>query len=142
MTVEDETVRSLVKRLPVVVSPDATLRAVAQTLTEESIGAVVVRGTRPTGARGSRAEGVVSERDIAQALADGLDPDTTSAEDVMTLDLACAAPGESVLAVATRMLDNEIRHIPVTEHGVVIGMVSERDALRALVDEHRAPTRS
>ena len=39
-----------------------------------------------------------------------------------------------MLVVATRMLENEIRHMPVVEDGVVIGMVSERDLLRALVD--------
>lgn len=142
MMVEDETVRNLVKRLPVEVYPESTLRAVAETLCEESIGAVVVRGARPPGAPGSHAEGVVSERDIVQALADGLDPDTTRAEDVMTLNLACAAPNEPLLTVAARMLDNEIRHLPVTENGVVIGVVSERDALRLLVDEHRARTRT
>ena len=142
MTMHDEAVRSLVKQPPVVVYPESTLRAVAQTLSEEWIGAVVVRGTRPPGAPGSRAEGVVSERDIVQALADGLDPDTTRAQDVMTLDLACAAPDESVLEVTARMLDNEIRHMPVIEDGVVVGVVSERDALRVLVDEHRAGTRA
>ena len=142
MTVEDEAIRSLVKRPPVVVHPESTLRAVAETLSEESIGAVVVRGTRPPGAPGSHAEGVVSERDIVQALADGLDPDTARAEDVMTMDLACAAPNELMLTVAARMLDNEIRHLPVTEGGVVVGMVSERDALRVLVDERRGGTRT
>ena len=137
MTVEDETIRSLVKRPPVVVHPESTLRAVAETLSEESIGAVVVRGSRPPGAPGSHAEGVVSERDIVQTLADGLDPDTTRAQDVMTIDLACAAPNELMLKVAARMLNNEIRHLPVTEDGVVVGMVSERDALRVLLDERR-----
>lgn len=137
MTVEGELVRSLVKRPPVVVHPESTLRAVAETLSEESIGAVVVRGTRPPGAPGSHAEGMVSERDIVQALADGLDPDTARAQDVMTLDLACAAPNELMSTVAARMLDNEIRHLPVTDGGVVVGMVSERDALRVLVDERR-----
>jgi CBS domain-containing protein len=122
------------------VYPESTLRSVAQTLSENSIGAVVVRGTRPPGAPGSHAEGVVSERDIVQALADGLDPDTTRAEDVMTLDLASASPGESVLGVAAIMLDNEIRHVPLTEDGVVVGVVSERDVLRALVEERRAGT--
>jgi CBS domain-containing protein len=142
MTVEDELVRSLVKRPPVLVHPESTLRAVAETLSEDSIGAVVVRGTRPPGAPGSHAQGLVSERDIVQAVADGLDPDATRAEEVMTLDLACAAPNESVLTVAARMLANEIRHMPVTENGVVVGVVSERDALRVLVDGHGARTRT
>ena len=85
---------------------------------------------------------MVSERDIVQALADGLDPDTARAQDVMTMDLASAAPNELMLTVAARMLDNEIRHLPVTEGGVVVGMVSERDALRGLVDERRAGSRT
>lgn len=140
MSVKDETARSLVKRPSIVVDPEATLRAVAQTLAEESVGVVVVRGIRPPGSPWSRAEGVVSERDIVQALADGRDPDRTRAEDVMTMDLACAAPHDSVLAVAGLMLDNEVRHVPLTEDGVVVGVVSERDALRALFDEQRERT--
>ena len=60
----------------------------------------------------------------------------------MTMDLASAAPNELMLTVAARMLDNEIRHLPVTEGGVVVGMVSERDALRGLVDERRAGSRT
>jgi CBS domain-containing protein len=138
MSIEEESVRSLVNRPPVVVHPESTLRAVAETLNEESIGAVVVRGERPPGAPGSRPEGVVSERDIVRALAEGLDPDTTRAEDVMTVDLASASPSDPVLTVVTRMLDNEIRHLPLVQDGVVTGMVSERDVCRALADEYRA----
>ncbi len=132
MTIEQQAVRDLVARPPVEVEPDATLRSVAETMTEELIGVVVVRGTRPAGARGDRAEGVVSERDIVRSLAEGLDPDESRAEDVMTMQLASASPTSSVLDVAAQMLDNEIRHVPVIEAGVVVGVVSERDALRAL----------
>jgi CBS domain-containing protein len=35
------------------------------------------------------------------------------------------------------MLDNEIRHLPVVEDGVVVGVISARDALQALADEVR-----
>jgi CBS domain-containing protein len=132
MSAAEEAVRTLAKRPPVVVLPEATLRAVAEVLAEEYIGAVVVRGPRPLGARDSRAEGVVSERDIVRALADGLDPDRTRAEDVMTLDLAAVAPTDTVSAVADVMLRNEIRHVPVVEDDVVVAVVSERDLLGAL----------
>ncbi len=135
MTMLHQTVRSVVRRPPVVVHPDATLREVAVTLQEESIGAVVVRGVRPPGAPGARPEGVVSERDIVRALAEGLDPDRTRAQDVMTGDLACVHPTESVHAAGSAMLRNEIRHLPVTENGVVVGVVSERDVLRALMGD-------
>jgi CBS domain-containing protein len=130
---KDETLRMVIKRPAVVVLPEQTLRSVAQTLAEESIGAVVVRGTRPPGRNESHPEGLVSERDSVQALADGLDPDTTRALDVMTLDLAFAEPGDTITEVAELMLANEIRHVPVIENEVVVGMISERDALRVLM---------
>jgi CBS domain-containing protein len=135
MSVEDEAVRTLTRRPPVVVAPESTLRAVAEVLAEDSIGVVVARGDRPFGAPGSRAEGVVSERDIVRALAEGMDPDTTTAGDVMTPDLAIAAPSEPVSAVAKLMLDNEIRHVPLVPDGIVAGVVSERDLLRAFTSE-------
>jgi CBS domain-containing protein len=135
---ENEAVRTVVKRPAVVVDPDATLRQVAETLAEDYIGVAVVRGARPMGAPGSHADGVISERDIVRALAEGADPDVELAQNVMTLELATASPGDTIESVAERMLDNEIRHMPVTEDGVVVGVVSERDALRAFVAKHRS----
>lgn len=137
MDTEKEKVRTLVKRPAVVVEPNATLRQVAETLADDYVGVAVVRGTRPMGAPGSHADGVISERDIVRALAEGADPDTELAQNVMTLDLATAAPGDTIVGVAQCMLDNEIRHVPLTEDGVVVGVVSERDALRAFVEERR-----
>jgi CBS domain-containing protein len=56
----------------------------------------------------------------------------------MTEDIASVAPDESIMRSVLLMLDNEIRHLPVIEDGVVIGVVSARDALRALADEVQA----
>ncbi len=130
----------LVKGPAIVVDPDATLRGVAETLADDYIGVVVVRGERPPDAPGSRPEGVISERDIVRALAEGADPDTELAQNVMTLDLATAAPGDSIMSVAELMLANEIRHMLITENGVVVGVVSERDTLRAFVEERHTET--
>jgi CBS domain-containing protein len=133
---EKEAVRMLVKRPAVVVDPDATLRRVAATLADDYIGVAVLRGTRPMGAPGSHAEGAISERDIVRALADGADPDVELAQNVMTLDLA-TVPGDTIMRVTECMLDNEIRHVPLTEDSVIVGVVSERDASRAFVEERR-----
>jgi CBS domain-containing protein len=135
MSIENETVRTLVDRPTVVVDPDATLREVAVTLAEDYIGVAVVRSNSPSRGPGTRAEGVISERDIVRALAEGADPDDEIAENVMTLDLATASPGDTVASVAKCMLDNEIRHVPVTADGLVVGVVSERDVLRTLLEE-------
>ena len=129
VSIEKETVRTLAKRPVVVVEPDATLRQVAETLADDYIGVAVVRATPPPGP-GTRAEGVISERDIVRALAEGANPDIERVENVMTLDIETAAPADTIVSVAERMLDDEIRHVPVVDDGMVVGVVSERDALR------------
>jgi signal-transduction protein with cAMP-binding, CBS, and nucleotidyltransferase domain len=124
--IRDDSVRSLITRPAVFVHLDDTLRALALTLTEESIGAAVVRGTDPLG--------LVSERDVVAALSDGADPDRTRVREIMTEDVAVAASTDIVYDVVGRMLDNEIRHIPVMEDGLVIGVISARDTLQRLAD--------
>jgi CBS domain-containing protein len=131
----DEAIHVLAKRSVVDVDPDWTLRRAAELLADDFIGAAVVRGTHPAGAAGNRADGIISERDIVRALADGADPDAERVRNVMTMDLETATPGETIASVAQRMLYDEIRHVPIEENGVVVGVVSERDILRALVAE-------
>jgi CBS domain-containing protein len=123
----DEPVRALVTRPVVKVHHGATLREVAVTFAAESIGAAVVRDTDPPG--------VVSERDIVRALADGADPDQERAGDVMTEEVAWVGPAEPLSRALRLMLDNEIRHLPVIDDGVVVAMVSARDVLTAVTDE-------
>ena len=52
----------------------------------------------------------------------------------MSEELVTVAPNDDVLDAAHRMLDAEVRHLPIMENGVAAGMVSARDALRALVE--------
>jgi predicted transcriptional regulator len=128
---DNERVYQLVHRPTVYVHPNDTLRRVAETFSEESIGAAMVRG--PHGAIG-----LVSERDIVRALAEGNDPDRTHAEDVMSDELVTVGPNDDTLTAIHRMLDAEVRHLPVVEDGVAAGMVSARDALQMLVAERDA----
>ena len=120
-------ISTLVQRPVLFVHLDDSLRRLAEIFAAEYVGAAVVRGTHPPA--------LVSERDIVNALADGADPDGTFAREVMTEDLVVAAPGDRIPQVASRMLDNEVRHIPIVEDDVVVGVVSARDLLRALAGE-------
>ena len=125
--IRDAAVRSLITRPLVFVHLDDSLRRLAATFVEESIGAAVVRNTNPLG--------IVSERDIVGALAEGEDMDRATARDVMTEEVEVAAPTDLIIDVVDRMVDNEIRHMPVTDSdGVVIGLVSARDALTRLAE--------
>ncbi len=128
--IRDAAVRSLITRPPVFVHLDDSLRQLAATFVEESIGAAVVRNTNPLG--------IVSERDVVRALAEGAGVEHTTVRDVMTEEVEVAAPTDLIIDVVDRMGDNEIRHMPVTHSdGVVIGLVSARDALTRLAESWR-----
>lgn len=138
MDVAQDKLESLVARPLVTVDAQATLREVAATLADDYIGVALVGGDYPMGG-GRPAQGIVSERDIVRALAEGADPDAECAWEVMTLELATASAGDDLMGAAEAMLENEIRHVPVTKDGTIVGVVSERDVLRALVDLYRTP---
>ena len=112
----------LVGRSPVYVGADATLSQISRTMSDESIGTVLVRGPRGPG-------GIVSERDLAFALATVATARPLRAGDVMCPDIAFATAAETIGDTARRMLDREVRHIVVTRGDVVIGVVSMRDVL-------------
>ncbi|MBO0892975.1 MAG: CBS domain-containing protein [Acidimicrobiales bacterium] len=118
-------VRAMMTSPVITVTGEATLRAVAELLATEGMGALVVEG--PSGSFR-----VVTERDLVLALADGADPDVSRAADVATPDLITADPEDMVKDVAGVMADYGIRHVPVQVDGNVVGMVSARDILRAV----------
>lgn len=115
----------LVAWRPISVTLDTTLPEIAEVMSEESIGVVLVRG--PYGP-----VGIVSERDLTLALAESSDPKRDRARDVMTADLASIDAHQPILAAADAMLANEIRHLVVTAEGSMTGLVSMRDVLRVL----------
>jgi len=118
-----DSVTSLTTRPPVFVDSQATLREVAVLLEREGIGVAIV---------GSGA-GIVSERDIVRALAEGADPDRERAGNIDTLEIVTIDPAAPIDAALNEMLDSEIRHLPILRDGNVVGVISLRDALRALV---------
>ncbi len=122
----DDAIRVLLGRAPVTIASNATLREAAEALTDESIGVILVSGAN----QGA----LVSERDIVRALADGADPDSEQVGNVMALDVVLAGPDDTIAEVTNRMLESEIRHVPVVEDDHVIGVVSTRDLLAVAAD--------
>ncbi len=120
-------VSELATRAAVTVDEGATLRGVAHRLWAESVGAaVVVREHRPVG--------IVSERDLITALAEGADPDTYTAGEAMTPQMLVASAYDRVLTAAIDMVDREIRHLPLFDDaGRCTGVVSMRELVRPLL---------
>ncbi|HEY5881169.1 MAG TPA: CBS domain-containing protein [Nakamurella sp.] len=83
--------------------------------------------------------GLVSERDLINALADGeADLETRQIGEIATFDLIWAAPDDSIADAGALMVDAEIRHLPVGDGTEVLGIVSARDVLAVMVAAQRA----
>jgi CBS domain-containing protein len=102
---------------------------VAKMMRSNGISSVVVLD-------GKKLQGIVTERDIVNLVAEGGDPNTTTVERGMTrLDLITVDPKTELSQAADLMVSNNIRHLPIVDGGNVVGIVSIRDMTRWAADE-------
>jgi CBS domain-containing protein len=115
------------KRQPVVsVSPDATALAALAEMEQKDIAFLPVL-------EGEKLVGVVSERDIARGV---LLQQRTAVRDIMTTKLHTVPPEARVPECVTLMHRSRIRHLPIVEHGRVLGVLSIRDLMGSLIERH------
>ena len=75
--------------------------------------------------------GIITERDLTAALAEGADPVTTPVSDYMTPAPEVLRPDSELVEAAHLMLELGIRHLPVVRGGQLVGVLSMRDVLDA-----------
>lgn len=119
-----DSVRLFVSDDLISIEPDASLHQVAQRLTAESMGALVVTD-------GEKIAGIISERDVVSAVASGKDLDATTAAEVGTRRVVRCTPDTTIEAAAQLMMQHCVRHLLVEDGNGPIGMVSARDLLGA-----------
>lgn len=73
--------------------------------------------------------GILSERDLVRAVADGVDLGSTAVIAYMTPEPVTIDEGADVVEAAGVMLKVGARHLPVLDGGRVVGMISARDLL-------------
>jgi CBS domain-containing protein len=78
--------------------------------------------------------GIISERDVVRAVADGADIDDVAVGAVMSPDPRYATTTDSIRAALNTMIAVGVRHLPVVEEGEVIGIVSMRDLVAPFID--------
>ena len=110
-------------------SPDRSLRAAAQFMTEHNVGAAVILDPEEPG------PGIVTERDLLESLGAGQDPDRELVADHLTGNLVYAAPDWSLEDAAAAMVRGGFRHLVVIEQGQIKGLLSMRDVVRCWTQE-------
>jgi CBS domain-containing protein len=107
---------------PLSTAADATLRDAARRMCDRRVGSILVMD-------GDRLIGIMTERDVLRAFANG--DFEAQVGDVMTRHPETAEPDESLEQARIVMLHGGFRHLPVIEAGVVVGVLSMRDLLAA-----------
>jgi CBS domain-containing protein len=119
---------SLMKTHMIVISPDTTVAEAAKLMAKNEVGAVLV-------VRGGALEGILSERDVvAGVIAEGKDPAKTRASEVATEEVVSVDVHTHVRTCAELLRSKGIRHLPVTEKGKPVGILSSRDFLAYVVE--------
>lgn len=104
------------------IEPGGTVHAAAKKMADNHVGAIVILEA------GNRLVGIFTERDLLKrVVAPGLDPDTTKLDDVMTPHPVTITSMDTVRSAMAEMHDNQIRHLPVVDHGKIAGILSMRD---------------
>jgi CBS domain-containing protein len=117
-------VRDGMTTLVLTIGPAHTLRDAARLMSERHVGAAVVLDPEHAGI------GILTERDILNAIGVGQDPDAEVADHHLTSDLVFASPDWTLEHAAAAMVGGGFRHLVVVEDHDVTGLLSMRDIVR------------
>ncbi|HEV8650118.1 MAG TPA: CBS domain-containing protein [Actinomycetes bacterium] len=121
-------VRNLMQQPVVSVGPGQSVRQAARLMQDHVIGSVVVQ-------EGDRLAGILTERDVLRAVAEGRDLERTPVAELMTKSLVTAGPNWDVVVAASVMTANRIRHLVVQEQDRLLGVLSLRDVLSVFLPD-------
>jgi CBS domain-containing protein len=84
--------------------------------------------------KNSKPAGIFTERDVLRSyVQEGMKFNGVPLEQVMTADIIVAEPDEDLCNVMSVMIEKGIRHMPVSEKGRIVGMLSIRDVVKTQV---------
>lgn len=118
------------------VPPETTVYDAIYKMSEHNIGALLVMS-------GDHMEGIVSERDYRnKVILKGRTSKETSVWEIMSSNVFCVSPEESIEGCMTLMTEQKFRHLPVVlDNGKVVGMISIGDLVKAIIDKQKVEIR-
>lgn len=119
---------TIMKTHVITASPDDNIGAVAKTMKEKGLGAVIVT-------ENDKITGILSERDILnKVVAEDKDPHGISVKEVFTPNPVTVKTGTHIKDCAEIIRTKKFRHLPVIqEDGKPAGIISSRDFLGYVV---------
>ncbi len=113
------------------IAPNATVFDALTSMAEKDIGALLV-------VENSEVVGIFSERDYARKIIlQGKSSRDTEVQEIMTSEVLCISPDQSITKCMALMTDKRIRHIPVLDDGRLVGVISIGDVVKAIITEQQ-----
>ena len=114
------------------VAPDETVLAAIGRMAELGAGALLVLDD-------GQLVGFFSERDyVRKVILKGLRSQDTPVKTIMTTPVITISPDATVHQGLELMIEKSIRHLPVTDDSGVLGVVSIRDLVKAVIEDQQA----
>jgi CBS domain-containing protein len=113
------------------ISPDDSVYRAVELMAEKNVGGLIVTD-------GDKPVGIITERDYARAVVlKGRSSASTPVRDIMTRDLICVSPDETVDSCMAVMTDSRVRHLPVLDDDRLIGIISIGDLVKSVIAEQQ-----
>jgi CBS domain-containing protein len=113
------------------VKPETSVLDAIRLMAEKGIGSLVVMEDQEL-------LGIMSERDYARkVIIKGRSSESTAVSEIMTVNVFTTSSSETVNDCMSVMTEKKIRHLPVVEDNVVIGMISIGDLVEAIISDQQ-----
>lgn len=117
-------VRDAMTAAVLTIGPAHTLRQAARLMADRHVGAALVIDPDSNG------PGILTERDVLEAVAAGQNPETELVADHLTPDAVSAEPDWPIDKAAAAMVAGGFRHLVVCDGPEVVGVLSVRDLVK------------
>jgi len=113
------------------IEPDAKVYDALKIMAEKNVGALLVMAD-------GRLVGVITERDYARkVILRGKSSLETPVREIMTDEVLCVHPDQSVEECMGLMTDKRVRHLPVMDGDKLIGVLSIGDLVKEMISEQQ-----
>ena len=113
------------------IAPEASVFEALQLMAEKNVGALVVM-------EDDEVVGIFSERDYARkVILLGRSSKDTPVRAIMTAEVICVRPDQTITTCMAVMTDRHIRHLPILDNGKLVGIISIGDVVKAIIDEQQ-----
>jgi CBS domain-containing protein len=113
------------------ISPEAMVLDAIRLMAEKNIGSLLVM-------EGHKIFGIVTERDYARKIVlMGRISNETPVRAIMTSLVIYVSPDRTNEECMALMTENRLRHLPVVDHGKLVGIISIGDLVKDIISEQR-----